>query len=267
MQPSIKRDNQTQNECVKAMKPTSALLKCRFEYPPKKPGECKTAKYLKGKFKFQSFNGPTSTESRVHLVDATKVEEAFYNVEKYQNQMFYHNVFQRQQEIDHKYADPSIGIEKSFDFYNACLIIEHYYKAVKKLKPEEITVTLVQNTMKSLMNRFPPKHNYNKHGNLQITNVPSHYTEDNLRQLFDEFGHIVKCSVLKDDSGHSRGVGFVRMDTHHIAIAALNALDSQQPDPTSLPISVKVEYFIAVLFLFLFNFYFYFYFYFVGFFT
>eukprot|EP01083_Nonionella_stella_P085622 237465_1 len=76
--------------------------------------------------------------------------------------------------------------------------------------------------------------------NLYITNVPPHFTDANLRKLFHGYGRIVECRVLKDQNGHSRGVGFVRMDTHHNAIEALQAMDSYVIDDKHPPLLVKL---------------------------
>jgi len=76
--------------------------------------------------------------------------------------------------------------------------------------------------------------------NLYITNIPPHYENDNLRKLFRDYGTIVECRVLKDQHGQSRGVGFVRMDTHHNAIQALQAMDQYVIDDKHPPLLVKL---------------------------
>eukprot|EP01083_Nonionella_stella_P236351 830212_1 len=76
--------------------------------------------------------------------------------------------------------------------------------------------------------------------NLYITNVPPHFNDINLRKLFDDYGKIVECRVLLDQNGQSRGVGFVRMDTHHNAIQALQAMDQYVIDDKHPPLLVKL---------------------------
>jgi len=76
--------------------------------------------------------------------------------------------------------------------------------------------------------------------NLYITNVPPHYNDNNLRKLFQDYGKIVECRVLMDQNGQSRGVGFVRMDTHHNAIQALQAMDQYVIDDKHPPLLVKL---------------------------
>jgi len=76
--------------------------------------------------------------------------------------------------------------------------------------------------------------------NLYITNIPSHFENDALYKLFQDYGKIIECRVLKDQNGQSRGVGFVRMDTHHNAIQALQAMDQYVIDDKHPPLLVKL---------------------------
>jgi len=76
--------------------------------------------------------------------------------------------------------------------------------------------------------------------NLYITNIPSHFENENLYKLFQDYGKIIECRVLKDQNGQSRGVGFVRMDTHHNAIQALQAMDQYVIDDKHPPLLVKL---------------------------
>merc|ERR1719242_2519288 len=76
--------------------------------------------------------------------------------------------------------------------------------------------------------------------NLYITNIPTHFENENLYKLFQDYGKIIECRVLKDQNGQSRGVGFVRMDTHHNAIQALQAMDQYVIDDKHPPLLVKL---------------------------
>lgn len=76
--------------------------------------------------------------------------------------------------------------------------------------------------------------------NLYITNIPVHFEDENLYKLFQDYGKIIECRVLKDQNGQSRGVGFVRMDTHHNAIQALQAMDQYVIDDKHPPLLVKL---------------------------
>eukprot|EP00484_Ammonia_sp_Unknown_P029513 CAMPEP_0197036642 /NCGR_PEP_ID=MMETSP1384-20130603/14093_1 /TAXON_ID=29189 /ORGANISM="Ammonia sp." /LENGTH=472 /DNA_ID=CAMNT_0042466839 /DNA_START=293 /DNA_END=1708 /DNA_ORIENTATION=+ len=76
--------------------------------------------------------------------------------------------------------------------------------------------------------------------NLYITNVPPHFVDNDLFKLFQDYGKIVECRILCDQNGVSRGVGFVRMDTHHNAIQALQAMDQYVIDDKNPPLLVKL---------------------------
>jgi len=61
--------------------------------------------------------------------------------------------------------------------------------------------------------------------NLYISGLPSNYTKVELAQLLAPFGVIVDSKVLFDpNTRQSRGVGFVRMDTHEHALLAIEGL-------------------------------------------
>ena len=61
---------------------------------------------------------------------------------------------------------------------------------------------------------------------IYVGNLSYQATEDDLRQLFAEFGEISSVSLIKDKySGESKGFGFIEMDDDEKAkesIAALN---------------------------------------------
>lgn len=85
-----------------------------------------------------------------------------------------------------------------------------------------------------------PKSKDIQNANLYITNLPFTYTDDDLRKLFKDCGKIVECRILNDKDGKSRGVGFVRMDTHLNAVNALQARDNYVIDRNLPPITVKL---------------------------
>lgn len=60
------------------------------------------------------------------------------------------------------------------------------------------------------------------------------------KRICCRIGKIIECRVLMDQNGQSRGVGFVRMDTHHNAIQALQAMDQYVIDDKHPPLLVKV---------------------------
>ncbi|KAA6418584.1 MAG: poly(A) binding 8 [Trebouxia sp. A1-2] len=64
--------------------------------------------------------------------------------------------------------------------------------------------------------------------NLYIKNLDDSQTDDKLRQLFEEFGTIMSCKVLRDpNTGISRGVGFVQLSTPEEATKAINEMNTK----------------------------------------
>lgn len=63
-------------------------------------------------------------------------------------------------------------------------------------------------------------------GNIYVSNLSYSITEDELRELFSEFGPVKEVNIMKDrDTGRARGFGFVEMEEiadAQNAIAGLN---------------------------------------------
>ncbi len=60
---------------------------------------------------------------------------------------------------------------------------------------------------------------------LYVGNLPFSTTDEQLRELFAQFGTVVSASVLTDKhSGRSRGFGFVEMDSDEAGQAAVTGL-------------------------------------------
>ena len=58
---------------------------------------------------------------------------------------------------------------------------------------------------------------------LYVGNLPFTATEDQLRELFGEFGTVQSAQIIMDrETGRPRGFGFVEMDNADAAIQALN---------------------------------------------
>ncbi|XP_065113968.1 CUGBP Elav-like family member 4 isoform X3 [Paramisgurnus dabryanus] len=56
-------------------------------------------------------------------------------------------------------------------------------------------------------------------------------SEDDVRRLFDSFGHIEECTVLRGPDGASKGCAFVKFSSHSEAQAAINSLHGGQTMP------------------------------------
>lgn len=62
---------------------------------------------------------------------------------------------------------------------------------------------------------------------LYVGNLPYTTNDDELRQLFEEYGTVQSANVVSDrDTGRSRGFGFVEMD-NEAADKAIRALDGK----------------------------------------
>jgi RNA recognition motif-containing protein len=64
--------------------------------------------------------------------------------------------------------------------------------------------------------------------NIFIGNLAYNVTEGDLRQAFDAFGQVTSANVIKDEqSGRSKGFGFVEMPVQAEAQSAIAALNGQ----------------------------------------
>ncbi|XP_048460646.1 CUGBP Elav-like family member 4 [Rhincodon typus] len=62
-------------------------------------------------------------------------------------------------------------------------------------------------------------------------------SEEDVRRLFEAFGNIEECTILRGPDGNSKGCAFVKFSAHAEAQAAINALHGSQtmPKPTFNP--------------------------------
>uniref|UniRef100_A0A8C0QRG9 RRM domain-containing protein n=1 Tax=Chelonoidis abingdonii TaxID=106734 RepID=A0A8C0QRG9_CHEAB len=58
-------------------------------------------------------------------------------------------------------------------------------------------------------------------------------SEDDVRRLFEAFGNIEECTILRGPDGNSKGCAFVKYSSHAEAQAAINALHGSQTMPVS----------------------------------
>ena len=65
--------------------------------------------------------------------------------------------------------------------------------------------------------------------NIYIGNLSYEVTDEDLRQVFEEFGQVESANVIKDKfSGESRGFGFVEMPSKEEAMAAISGLEDRE---------------------------------------
>lgn len=62
--------------------------------------------------------------------------------------------------------------------------------------------------------------------NIYVGNLPYRMSEDELREMFAQFGAVSKASIIMDkETGRSKGFGFVEMDSQEDGEKAIKELD------------------------------------------
>ena len=74
--------------------------------------------------------------------------------------------------------------------------------------------------------------------NIYVGNLPRELTEEELRELFVEFGEVTSVNIIKDRySGQPRGFGFVEMPSKSEGHAAINGLKEKTLKDRTLNVS------------------------------
>lgn len=75
--------------------------------------------------------------------------------------------------------------------------------------------------------------------NIYVGNLSFQTTEDELRELFSEYGSVTSVSIIKDKySGRSRGFAFVEMASDQEGQAAIEALNESELQGRSLKVNI-----------------------------
>ena len=74
-----------------------------------------------------------------------------------------------------------------------------------------------------------------KQANLYVKNVPSSWSQEDVRKVFEPYGSIIQVRVL----GNDRGVAFVLFDLRKQAQDALDAMNGKQVDGCEAPFEIK----------------------------
>lgn len=74
---------------------------------------------------------------------------------------------------------------------------------------------------------------------LFVGNLPFSFTEDDMRNMFSEYGELVSVNLITDKfSGRSKGFGFVEYTTEEAATAAVEALNGQDLQGRDMVVNV-----------------------------
>ncbi len=77
---------------------------------------------------------------------------------------------------------------------------------------------------------------------IYVGNMNYATTEDQLSELFAEFGNVLSVDVIVDRfSGQSKGFGFVEMENESDAMAAIEALNGREVDGRQLRVNEAKE--------------------------
>ncbi|MDE3236808.1 MAG: RNA-binding protein [Bacteroidota bacterium] len=78
--------------------------------------------------------------------------------------------------------------------------------------------------------------------NMYVSNLSYQTTEDDLRNLFSQFGNVNSAKVITDrESGRSRGFGFVEMDAVEEARSAMSNLNEKEVYGRTMNVSQAKE--------------------------
>lgn len=78
--------------------------------------------------------------------------------------------------------------------------------------------------------------------NLYVGKLPYSTTDQNLADLFGQYGQVLSARVIKDrETGRSKGFGFVEMSDEQEARAAMNALNQTLLEDQSIIVNEARE--------------------------
>src|SRR5580698_10242575 len=78
--------------------------------------------------------------------------------------------------------------------------------------------------------------------NMFVSNLSFHTTDEDLRDLFKEFGEVSSAKVITDrETGRSRGFGFVEMSDEAAAKQAMQEIPGKEIEGRAVSVSVAKE--------------------------
>ena len=78
--------------------------------------------------------------------------------------------------------------------------------------------------------------------NMYVSNLCFQTTDDDLRNLFSQFGTVTSAKVINDrETGRSRGFGFVEMDVVTEGREAMEKLNGKEIEGRAMSVSIAKE--------------------------
>jgi RNA recognition motif-containing protein len=72
--------------------------------------------------------------------------------------------------------------------------------------------------------------------NIYVSNLSFHTTEEDLNNMFGEFGAVTSAKIIMDrESGKSRGFGFIEMSSEAEGKEAMQALNNKEIEGRACP--------------------------------
>jgi cold-inducible RNA-binding protein len=72
---------------------------------------------------------------------------------------------------------------------------------------------------------------------IYVGNLSYRTNEDSLRQLFGGIGEVVSVKIITDESGRSKGFGFVEMNSDEEAVKAISSLNGTSLDGRDIAVN------------------------------
>lgn len=77
----------------------------------------------------------------------------------------------------------------------------------------------------------------NNYTNIYVKNLSEETTDEEFKELFSKYGEMVSCVIQHDDTGKSRGFGFINFAKHESAKAAVDAMNDYEVKGKKLYVS------------------------------
>jgi cold-inducible RNA-binding protein len=74
--------------------------------------------------------------------------------------------------------------------------------------------------------------------NIYVANIPYSFKDNDLTELFSEFGNVVSAKIIIDrETGNSRGFGFVEMENKEAGNNAIESLNGKDINGRQLKVN------------------------------